>query len=686
MQTLIELLPDDGGLALVFVRTKAGADRLVEKLRRHDIDAVAIHGDKAQVQREKALARFDSGKVRTLVATDVAARGLDVDDITHVINFDPPEESSRLHAPRRPHRPRRARRHRDHARAARAAGRRQPRRPPPGAHRELPGVRDDDGPPAARLHLAPRAGLEVVDERLTAKQAEALARRARRARGPAPHRGRRRDQDGARVRRPVRELRVPRRQERAGPARGADPHAARTGSTTPRSSRRRSGDEVGIGSVVEVTDEGGEAMTVEISAVGGAGTVSPTSPLGSALLGHKPGETVDVAAPRGSWKATIQCDPLGLRSPRGGDRRRHRARTARRRSRLIGSDPSLVLHGGGNTSTKLVERDHLGRERRVLRIKGSGSDLATIEARRLPGPLARRPAAAARARRDERRGDGRLPRALPRRARRARGPSIETLLHAFLPAAHVDHVHADAICALANAPDPERGRARGARRRRRGRRRTCGRASSSRSASPSSPDARAVVLAHHGLVTWGETHEESYGLTLELVAPRAEYPRRRARARAAPEPDDRGSRAFLVRLRGRLSRERRAGARRSTAAQRALADRADVEPARRDAEHARPHAADRRPLGRRPLDGDVERVPSRRFRAEHGADPRLVLVPGLGVVAAAPDARAARHAARDRGAHARLGRGDARPVRRRELARRARGATTSSTGRSSSTS
>jgi ATP-dependent RNA helicase RhlE len=94
VQTLIELLPDDGGLALVFVRTKAGADRLVERLRRHDVEAIAIHGDKAQAQREKALAHFDSGKVRTLVATDVAARGLDVDDITHVINFDPPEESS----------------------------------------------------------------------------------------------------------------------------------------------------------------------------------------------------------------------------------------------------------------------------------------------------------------------------------------------------------------------------------------------------------------------------------------------------------------------------------------------------------------------------------------------------------------------------------------------------------------
>ena len=64
-------------------------------------------------------------------------------------------------------------------------------------------------------------------------------------------------------------------------------------------------DEVGVGSVVEV-DGNGQTMTVEVSAVGGAGTVSPTSPLGSALLGHKVGETVDVQAPRGAWQATIK--------------------------------------------------------------------------------------------------------------------------------------------------------------------------------------------------------------------------------------------------------------------------------------------------------------------------------------------------------------------------------------------
>jgi superfamily II DNA/RNA helicase len=75
---------------LVFVRTKRGADRLVKRLKDHNLHAAAMHGDKTQGQRERALARFTSGDLHTLVATDVAARGLDVDDITHVINFDIP--------------------------------------------------------------------------------------------------------------------------------------------------------------------------------------------------------------------------------------------------------------------------------------------------------------------------------------------------------------------------------------------------------------------------------------------------------------------------------------------------------------------------------------------------------------------------------------------------------------------
>jgi ATP-dependent RNA helicase RhlE len=88
-----ELRDEDRGRTLVFVRTKHGADRLVKRLRRHDLHAVAMHGNKSQGERERALARFESGSVDTLVATDVAARGIDVADITHVINFDAPGDS-----------------------------------------------------------------------------------------------------------------------------------------------------------------------------------------------------------------------------------------------------------------------------------------------------------------------------------------------------------------------------------------------------------------------------------------------------------------------------------------------------------------------------------------------------------------------------------------------------------------
>jgi len=80
----------DGGRTLVFVRTKRGADRLVKRLRSRELEAVAMHGDKSQGQRERALARFERGDVEVLVATDVAARGIDVADIAHVVNFDVP--------------------------------------------------------------------------------------------------------------------------------------------------------------------------------------------------------------------------------------------------------------------------------------------------------------------------------------------------------------------------------------------------------------------------------------------------------------------------------------------------------------------------------------------------------------------------------------------------------------------
>ena len=92
MDALVGELRADRDRALVFVRTKRGADRLVKRLAHAGVPAVAMHGDKSQRQREKALARFESGAVDTLVATDVAARGLDVAGISHVINFDPPAD------------------------------------------------------------------------------------------------------------------------------------------------------------------------------------------------------------------------------------------------------------------------------------------------------------------------------------------------------------------------------------------------------------------------------------------------------------------------------------------------------------------------------------------------------------------------------------------------------------------
>jgi superfamily II DNA/RNA helicase len=98
IDALVEELRAERGLALVFVRTKHGADRLVKRLGHEGVNAVAMHGNKTQNQRERALAAFGSGRIDTLVATDVAARGIDVSGISHVINFDaPPDRESYVH-------------------------------------------------------------------------------------------------------------------------------------------------------------------------------------------------------------------------------------------------------------------------------------------------------------------------------------------------------------------------------------------------------------------------------------------------------------------------------------------------------------------------------------------------------------------------------------------------------------
>jgi len=90
---LAKLLRDpDVENALVFSRTKHGADRIVRELKREGIDSVAIHGDKSQGQRQNALARFKSGQSKVLIATDIAARGIDIAGLSHVFNYDMPME------------------------------------------------------------------------------------------------------------------------------------------------------------------------------------------------------------------------------------------------------------------------------------------------------------------------------------------------------------------------------------------------------------------------------------------------------------------------------------------------------------------------------------------------------------------------------------------------------------------
>jgi rhamnulose-1-phosphate aldolase/alcohol dehydrogenase len=189
------------------------------------------------------------------------------------------------------------------------------------------------------------------------------------------------------------------------------------------------------------------------------------------------------------------------------------------RSNLLGADRALANQGGGNTSSKETTVDHAGRAQRVLWVKGSGTDLASITAAEFPGlrldeilPLRER----------ESMDDATMVEYLlrcgltPNQPR----PSIETLLHAFIPAAHVDHTHPDAIIALTSSPD---GRslaeeAFGAEAVWLDYQRP-GFDMSKRIADllDANPSARAILLEKHGLVTWGDTPEESYSGTIEFV-------------------------------------------------------------------------------------------------------------------------------------------------------------------------
>jgi ATP-dependent RNA helicase RhlE len=92
-QLLQELLKQqDLKRVLVFTRTKRRADKIALMLSRNKIEADSIHGNKSQMQRTRAMNNFKSGRLQALIATDIAARGIDIDDITHVINYDLPNE------------------------------------------------------------------------------------------------------------------------------------------------------------------------------------------------------------------------------------------------------------------------------------------------------------------------------------------------------------------------------------------------------------------------------------------------------------------------------------------------------------------------------------------------------------------------------------------------------------------
>src|SRR5215510_7060728 len=207
-------------------------------------------------------------------------------------------------------------------------------------------------------------------------------------------------------------------------------------------------------------------------------------------------------------------------------------------SRLIGAETSLVVWGGGNTSVKRMERDHRGREVSVLRVKGSGSDLKSIQKKDFPGvrmddllALLERGSMEDQAMVDYF-AHALLEPSSPR-------PSIETPLHGFLPAEAVIHTHADAIVSLTNND-------------------RCAEVVSLAYLRPgfpiaklvaqafdAHPKARAILLEKHGTICWGATVKEAYLSTIELISRAEEAIAHRARGRvrfggvaATPPPVD----------------------------------------------------------------------------------------------------------------------------------------------------
>lgn len=347
-------------------------------------------------------------------------------------------------------------------------------------------------------------------------------------------------------------------------------------------------------------------------------------------------------------------------------------------SRLVGAETSLVVWGGGNTSVKTTELDHRGRELSVLRVKGSGSDLKSVERKHFPG--VRMDDILALLEREDM-GDQEMVSYLARALQEPDGPrpSIETLLHGFLDAHAIVHTHADALVSLTNND-----RAADVLRDVYGKdvislayRRPGFRISKDvAEALEAHPDARALLLERHGTITWGGTVREAYESTIELITRAEEAIAERRRGRrvfGAPrvrvlDADARRSVAIAVapRLRGLLGQRRRVVLRFDDAPEVtefvSAADTAalsQVGPATPDhtiytkrlpcfvATDAADDAAALAEAIERSVQGFVQEY-TRYFETHRfpGAElrdplPRVVLVPGLGLYAAGKDARTA---------------------------------------------